>query len=346
MNKKNVCVGTGLVALDVVLNGKPETPAKLFAGGSCGNVLTILSFLGWNSFPIARFADNQATHEIEIDFKRWNVNTSLISKTETGSTPIIIHRILKDSQGRARHRFEFKDPASGKWLPSYKSVLHKEIDTIIEKQPSSPKVFYFDRISRGNLDLASANKNAGALIFFEPSSIGDNLNMFKECLALSDIIKFSKDRIQNYSELFPDQQTPLEIETLGSEGLLYRYSKSKKSKTWHYLKPNLINEVVDSAGAGDWCSAGIICKLGLYGKKGFTALGASEIKSALEFGQALGAVNCCFDGARGTMYNIDVKQLKSLVQQFSKGKLLKFSEIKIEKKFPTGKLLTIKSLYA
>ena len=49
-----VVAGTGLVALDVVINHATGSPQKVFAGGTCGNVLTILSYLGWLSYPIAR----------------------------------------------------------------------------------------------------------------------------------------------------------------------------------------------------------------------------------------------------------------------------------------------------
>ena len=51
-----VCAGTGLVALDIVFNGDSTVPPRMWAGGSCGNVLTILSYLGWQAVPLARLA--------------------------------------------------------------------------------------------------------------------------------------------------------------------------------------------------------------------------------------------------------------------------------------------------
>ena len=48
---KPTVVGTGLVALDVVVSGDD---VKYFAGGTCGNVLTCLSYLGWDAKPVAR----------------------------------------------------------------------------------------------------------------------------------------------------------------------------------------------------------------------------------------------------------------------------------------------------
>lgn len=307
MKTKSICIGTGLVALDVILNGKPETPAKFFAGGSCGNVITILSYLGWDTYPVARLANNTATKEIENDLKLWNVHTSLLTKTIDGRTPIIIHRILKDKEGNPKHRFEFRDPDSGKWLPSYKPVLNKELENITDKQPKKVNVFYFDRINRGAIELAKKNKEFGAVVFFEPSSIGQNLKQFQECLEVADVIKFSSERIPNYHELFPIQQVPLEIETLGSKGLRYRFSLSKKAKNWHNINSFKITHLVDSAGAGDWCSAGIINKIALSGIESFQSLDKIKLKSALNYGQALGALNCYFEGARGLMYEISEK---------------------------------------
>jgi fructokinase len=60
MSKKPVCIGSGLVALDVVISNNPSVPNQFLAGGSCGNVITILSYLGWDCYPIARLSNNVA----------------------------------------------------------------------------------------------------------------------------------------------------------------------------------------------------------------------------------------------------------------------------------------------
>lgn len=296
------CVGIGLVALDVILNGSPSTPAKLCAGGSCGNVITILAFLKWNSKPIARFSDNDAAKNLFNDLENFNVDTSLISLSDDGETPIIIHRILKDKQGNAKHKFEFRIPQTNTWLPSYKPVLASEVNNLTSKQ-SVADVYYFDRVSRSTIELGKFYKNKGALIFFEPSSITDN-KQFKECLEIADIIKYSNDRISNYSELFPEPQVELEIETLGKEGIKYR-RKSSKNYGWNLIAPFEIKNIVDTAGAGDWCTAGIINELGGLGGNSFKKVQNSIIERALYIGQAFGGINCMYDGARGIMYNMN-----------------------------------------
>lgn len=316
VGKKPVCIGAGLIALDIVMNGSPTSPIKLFAGGSCGNVLTILAYLGWNTYPVARLKKNKATQELLYDFKNWSVNTNLISQTNSGSTPLIIHRITKNNQGNPIHKFEFKNPKTGGWLPSYKPVLLKDVNSILEKQ-LIPNVFYFDRQTPSSLELAKKFKSQGSIIFFEPSSITNSI-LFQKCLNIADIVKFSHDRIKNYSELYKQQQVSLEIETMGIEGSRYRFGHDLKNRKWTHLAPFKIGFVVDAAGAGDWCSAGIISKIGIKGKEGFNTIRENDIIDAINYGQALGALNCYFDGARGSMYNLSKIDLNSIVVSLMK----------------------------
>ncbi|WP_330442633.1 hypothetical protein [Flavobacterium sp. C4GT6] len=305
-NKGSIALGAGLVALDVIVNGTPETPAKLCAGGSCGNVLSILSFLGWESKPIARLANNEASDRLFNDFENFNVNTSLISKSEDGRTPVIIHRILKDKLGNPKHKFEFKVPNTNIWLPSYKPVLTSSVHNLIENQEKT-NVFYFDRVSRSIIELAKHYKNGGALIVFEPSSLKED-QQFLECLSLADIIKFSNDRIKNYSSKFPYPNSLLEIETMGKEGLRYRL-KSDSNPQWKLLSPYEFKHTVDNAGAGDWCTAGIINQLGYNGVKSFLSSSREEIENSLSIGQIFGGINCTYNGARGLMYNMNYQSL-------------------------------------
>lgn len=46
-----LAIGTGLIALDIV-----ESDSFVFrsAGGSCGNVMTMLAWLGWDALPVGR----------------------------------------------------------------------------------------------------------------------------------------------------------------------------------------------------------------------------------------------------------------------------------------------------
>lgn len=75
-NPKSICVGTGLVALDMITEESKDANFECLAGGSCGNVLTVLSYLGWESYPIAYLRDDTAAENLLIDLEKWWVNTS------------------------------------------------------------------------------------------------------------------------------------------------------------------------------------------------------------------------------------------------------------------------------
>jgi fructokinase len=312
-HSKPVCIGTGLVALDVVINGDPNSPPKLWTGGSCGNVLTILSYLGWKSYPLARLRDDVAAEELLKDLERWKVRTILISRNDSGSTPIIIEKIGTNRSGIAWHRFEWVCPNCGSWFPRYKPVLARDIGQISMRIPQS-QVFYFDRVVRSSIELAKMNKSKGALIVFEPSGINDK-KLFYECLDVADIVKFSHERLGHAQELIERINVPLEIETLGAGGLRYRIDgNGKRSRKWKTMRSYPVVNLKDAAGAGDWCSAGIIHLLGSAGRKGFEKADAKDIDAALSFGQALAALNCYYEGARGSMYSTSKRKFKTLIR--------------------------------
>ncbi len=313
MINKPICVGAGLVALDIVIKGEQNEPFNVFAGGSCGNVLTILSFLNWEAFPIARLKKNKAAKQLISDLKMWNVNTKMISQTLDGSTPIIIQKIKKDKSGNSTHSFQFKNPETGEWLPSYKPMLGKSVNGLIKKVPKA-SVFYFDRVNRSSIDLAKYYKEQGSLIFFEPSSLKEN-KQFHECIELAHIIKFSSERINDYASIFEEQRVPLEIVTFGKDGIQYRYSQRLDSVEWLSMPSYQVSNVVDSAGSGDWFSAGLISMVAEGGVKTFEKCKDVDIIQALNFGQALGALNCYFEGARGLMYNLNINQIQLLVEK-------------------------------
>lgn len=323
--KKNSIIGAGLIALDVILNGNPETPPVYYAGGSCGNVLTILSYLNFDSYPVARLANNKAAQKLINDIQDWGVNIDLISLEVTGSTPIIIQRMKYGRDGTITHKFEFRNPETGNYLPSYKPLLGASVSQITDTHPQCD-FFYFDRVSRSTIDLAKHYKKQGALIFFEPSSIKDpNDKQILECLDVVDIIKFSKDRIHDFEEKFPKGFAKIEIETLGNEGINFRINKNIPGK-WHHLNPFNIDTVKDAAGAGDWCTSGIIFAFSTL-KKPFLKTTVSDWKDLINIGQAFGALSCFFSGARGMMYNIESKTLTRYINKLITYKQIKYDSV-------------------
>jgi fructokinase len=108
----------------------------------------------------------------------------------------------------------------------------------------------------------------------------------------------------------------LEIETLGDEGLRYRLLQGRGSAgRWKELRPYPINGFKDAAGAGDWCTAGLLHSLGRHGAAGLTNMSPAVVEDALNLGQALAALKCRYEGPRGIMYALIKVQFENAVQK-------------------------------
>lgn len=316
--RKPVAIGTGLLALDVVLNGKSTSPS-LWAGGTCGNVLAILSFLGWHAYPVARLNGDKASIYIREDLQQWGVRLDYSRLSPPCPTPIVVQRIFQSAAGIPSHRFSWTCPSCGSWLPTYRAVTASAVQEVIE-QMRRPKVVFIDRVSRGAITLAKVHAAQGALIALEPSCTQDR-GLFHEALQLTHILKYSNERTRQIAELIGASAVPLEIETLGSEGLRYRSRlKNSRTRNWQRLGAFEPLRLKDTSGAGDWCTAGIIHRLGQNGSAGFNRITPKQLNDALCFGQALAAWNCGYEGARGGMYSTDKRALQKQIQMIIAGK--------------------------
>ncbi len=318
-DKKSICMGTGLIALDIIFEENRKSEIEILAGGSCGNVLIILSYLGWDSYPIAYLRDDNAAQKLLNDLEEWQVNTDFIYKSENGNTPIIIEKFGISEKGKPWHRFEWNCPFCGLRFPKYKSIPLSEIKKINKDVPEV-SVFYFDRVRKSSLELAKESKQKGAIIVFEPSGI-TNQSIFFECLEVADIVKYSRERLGKFKNIIGSKSIPLEIETLDEEGLMYRFNGEEKFKgNWKKIQSYPVKEIKDTVGAGDWCTAGIIHILGKEGRKGFENASEKEIREALEFGQLLSAFKCYYEGARGCMYDTSMEDFKRIIYSIWEGK--------------------------
>lgn len=303
MKNKPVCVGSGLVALDVIYKNNVSKP-NFLAGGSCGNVLTILSYFDWKSYPVARLGIDPEGKRIIEDMKKYGVKTKFVEQESEIHTPRIIERVFVGK--KPKHRFYIKCD-HGNWLPRRRPYLLKVLEQIQDKLPKS-NVFYFDRTSPSTLQLAKILKEKNAIIFFEPPKfLGDHV--FHECLKIADIVKHCYN--QSLETENSGVKIPLEIQTKGEDGLRYK-ARFLKQKTWQQMNAFPVTNLVDAAGSGDWLTAGIIQ---FIGQNTLKTPSQKKLEYALRFGQALASLNCNFVGARGIMYNLTKSRVFSLVEK-------------------------------
>ena len=295
--------GAGLIALDLVIGLDPDAPVRCWAGGTCGNVLSILAWLGWDAYPITRMNGDVASERVRADMAQWGVHLDWTTCAPTTHTPIIVQKIRRGREGRPEHRFSWSCPNCGKWLPPFKAITVNVAERI-KPVLAEASVFFLDRLSRATLTLAAEASARGAVVVFEPSANVPN-KLMSEAIALAHIVKYADDRIAGISGVMAnDSAALLEVRTLGERGLKYRHRLGHGISNWLYLKAVSAPLLADTCGAGDWCTAGLIAKAAVGGRKGLRRVGARGVRAALRYGQALAAWNCGFEGARGGMYSV------------------------------------------
>jgi fructokinase len=193
-------------------------------------------------------------------------------------------------------------------------------------------------VSRGAIILAARAEELGAVVVFEPSAVGDQ-SLFREAWSISHIIKYSHERLAELPEGFEfSANQVLQVETLGSEGLRYRARFGERVATpWRTLEALKAPAVKDTAGAGDWCIAGILHKLGRTGAEGLRGVTPDELEAGVRFGQALAAWNCGYVGARGGMYQVTLEECLDQV-----GRILEGRGARARSKPATGKAVEAK----
>jgi fructokinase len=310
--------GAGLIALDLIVSADSSSSFRAHAGGTCGNVLTALAYLGWNSYPIARLGDDAASQVVRADLSRWGVHLDHASCTPSAHTPIVVQQIRRKRDGTPTHSFSWACPRCGKRLPSFQPVTRAVVEAIAPHLQGA-KVFFMDRLSRGILDLAALAAKSGALVMYEPSGVAEP-RLLKEAIALAHVVKYAETRLSEVKDLWSrDAATLIEIQTLGDRGLRYQHKLGGKRSSWLTLPAIDAPRLVDTCGSGDWCSAGFLAESFRLQPAGLQKLTPAQLTQALQYGQALAAWNCGFEGARGGMYASSKSALEKQIAELLAG---------------------------
>ena len=181
------------------------------------------------------------------------------------------------------------------------------------------EVYFIDRATPGGIVLAKACANQGALVVFEPASIGNPV-LFRQAWEISHVVKYSHERLRELPEVDAEGIQRLQVETLGEAGLRYRrVSENGRAGRWLEMEAFSVESIRDTAGSGDWCTAGFIDRAGRSGAEGFFRMSDADLADAFRYGQALAAWNCKFEGARGGMYAVDHQAFEFRIREILKG---------------------------
>ncbi len=158
--------------------------------------------------------------------------------------------------------------------------------------------FFFDRATPSTISLAAAAREAGLIVMFEPPS-APRTDRAIHAAELSDIVKISRrpgSRLRNWS-LSPNASTNFIIETLGPQGTRFCTRLHHRWTKWKQLQPFPATCVRDTAGAGDWLSAGLLT----YLLNSTTDINADSFQASIKYGQKLSSISIAFDGPHGVL---------------------------------------------
>jgi len=300
---KRRILGTGVFNLDtIVVREYPEGPQKqrVFnektvleeVGGTCGNVVTMLSWLGEDVYPVAKFDRSPEGLKLTDDLKRYGCNCRFVSNMDDGGTTTLrcVHKQTADGEHKLSSRI---GSPGGSRFPRRRFLRGRdEAPSFLEALDFTPDVFFFDDPAAGHRVLAGALRKKGTLVYFEPAHMETGAE--KGSVEVSDIIKFSNQNIPDvgFTDGYKDK---LFIQTMGSEGLRFNL----RGEGWVTLPPVPCEKVVDWEGAGDWTTSMLIhglCERGILSVMEMTRENITEV---LQEAQKVASRSVGFMGSKG-----------------------------------------------
>ena len=295
--------GTGFTVLDRIYADGHFTEEAL--GGSCGNVFLSLAMLRWHVAPVLALGLDETGRKLVGEFVDAGAETRFINCRPDLRSPVLTQAVDTTS---GHHWYRFNCPDTDVNLPRYRPIGQ---DDVLSAKPAleACTVFYTDRLSDSILMAMKIACSSGAIVFFEPSAI-EHEELFEKALPMVDILKYSAERLGN--KLRPDSlsDTLFTIVTHGAEGLDISVGRSSVS-----FPAISAAETVDSSGAGDMVSIGLIDTLLKNRPRRQQALTLKETIQGVVAGQHLAAANCEFRGARGVFQNRGANYVRSLISQ-------------------------------
>lgn len=310
MEKKTYsCLGSGAFFLDtVVVREYPEgyvkqrtfteTVAVEEVGGTCGNVMSMLPYLGVQTYPLALLDDSGLGMKIKDTLALYGADTRFVSNTEKGGTTLLRCTHKRDAEGNKVVKFRATSPGSMFAKRRQLSTKGGEVEEFLESLDFVPDVFFFDDPAAAHVQIAQALRPKGTLVYFEPEGIKDGkVAPFLKRVEVADIVKFSAEKItdESWMEKFDDK---LFIRTMGEKGVAFRL----RGGEWTVVPPVANDNVVDWEGAGDWTTSALIAELCKGGHMKVSELTDEIVRAALEEAQKVASRSVSFLSSKGMIH--------------------------------------------
>lgn len=302
---KKTVIGSGVYILDtIVVRDYPEWPnLRPFTerivleevGGTCGNVMCILSWLGWKAIPQVSLDDSDEGLKMAHDLSRYGCDCRYVTNTPEGGTTLLRCTHKKDAEGRKSIAFRAGSPGGSRFPKHHYLRARDEAPAFLEGLEEAPGVYFFDDPAAGHRLIARTLRARGSLVYFEPSAIKTNADL--DAVSASDIIKFSGENVPDtsFSDRFDDK---LFVQTLGADGLRFRL----RGGSWIQLPSAECVDVIDWEGAGDWTTSAFLAKLAAIGKT-FADLTEADVTLALKAAQAVAAKSVQYLSSKGLIHS-------------------------------------------
>lgn len=308
---KKTIIGSGIYMLDtILLREYPEWPSpRPFAdrtvveevGGTCGNVMAILAWLGWDSRPEASLDDSPEGIKIRDDLLRYGCDCRYVTNTPGGGTTLLRCTHKRAADGTHVMSVRAGSPCGSRFPKRHFLRVRDEAPAFLEGLEKAPDVYFFDDSAAGHRLIARELKKSGALVYFEPSRLESSADL--EAMEIADIMKFSGELVKDAPMPRGDQ---LFIQTLGGKGLRW----SLRGEPWEDLPPARCKVVVDWEGAGDWTTSTFIHTLFRNGFKDIASLSAADARKALVAAQAVAAKSVGYMSSKGLINSDEAEAIR------------------------------------
>ena len=261
-------------------------------GGTCGNVMCMLSHMGWQAFPLVNLDRSVEGLGMTESLKEFGCDCRFVTNTDEGGTTILTIKHGLDVNGNRKTRVMQGSPGGSRFPRRRHLRLRDQAPDFLDALDFIPDVFFFDDPAAGYRLLGRELKEKGTLVYFEPSSIKERADF--EAIAASDIVKFSGENIKDVS-FVKDYKDKLFIQTLGKDGLRFNL----RGEGWVSLPPVENDQVADWEGAGDWTTSAFLNALEEVDALSINMLTSSVVNGALEKAQVIASRSVSFMGSKG-----------------------------------------------
>ena len=267
------------------------------AGGAPFNVACALKKFGADVKFVGSVGDDLIGQFLIKYAKDFGMDTTYIYKHPEHNTTLAFVELNQD--GERSFCFYRKNTADYA-MPQVSDELIKQADIVcigsLMMSDTNCVEYALDIIDRAHAQgkLVAFDVNYRTDIFRDKQSA---IETYKKILALADVVKFSEDEVEIFTEKYVNTLTDkLVLVTLGKAGSQWRYKGEQNNVDTITVSP------VDTTGAGDAFFAGALSVLSQNVSNGFTK---QVLDHALKFGNIAGALNTTGRGAIDNLPTLD-----------------------------------------